>query len=957
MQGRPAANPACAARRTQTETAPPLSDDSDIIDSPAPVPMSGFERIDIVDEMKSSYLDYAMSVIVSRALPDVRDGLKPVHRRILFASQEGGFVAGKPYRKSAKIVGDVMGNYHPHGDSAIYDALARMTQWWSMRVPLIDGQGNFGSMDPDPPASMRYTEARLARVANSLLDDLDKDTVDFTENYDGSRKEPTVLPARFPNLLVNGAGGIAVGMATNIPPHNLGEVIDACFAYMDNPAITSEELIEYIPGPDFPTSPLILGTHGARSAYTTGRGSILMRCRHEVESTRGAKSEGRESIVFTSIPYQVGKNNLVEKIAEAAKDKRIEGISDIRDESSREGVRVVIDLKRDASADVVLNQLWRYTPAQSSFPANMLAIRGGRPETLLLRDFIAAFITFREEVITRRTKYELAKARERAHILLGLVVAVSNLDEVVAMIRSAPNPAEARARLLAKEWPIGDIAQYIRLVEAIDPDADQEGGTYRLSDRQVRAILELRLHRLTALGREDIGGELKQLSLSIEEYLSILGDRVKLYGVMRDELAEIRATYATPRLSEIAPAWDGLEDEDLIEREEMVITVTHDGYIKRTPLNTFRSQARGGKGRSGMATKDEDAVVELFVTSTHNPVLFFTNTGRVYRMKVWKLPVGGPQTKGRPMVNLLPLGTDERVTNVLPLPEDEASWANLNIVFATEQGMVRRNSMDAFTNVPTAGKYAMGFVEGSGDRLIGVQLLSEDQQIFLASDSGKAIRFSATDARETKSRTGIGVRGMALKGGAKVVSMAVLDPLAADMETRDAYLRAAAWKNNEAAHTLPTEQAAAMAEGEEFILTITANGYGKISSAYEYRTTSRGGQGITNIGTPESNPDRNGPVVASFPVKHGSQLMLVTDQAKLIRLGIDLRHLVEGGFDSLKGFSISGRSSSGVRIFDVAKGEHIVGAALIDETAEPENAAEEAIAAEMSNEAGEPSAE
>ena len=930
-----------------------MSDDSDILDSTPPVPLGGFDRIDIVDEMKSSYLDYAMSVIVSRALPDVRDGLKPVHRRILFASQEGGFVAGRPYRKSAKIVGDVMGNYHPHGDAAIYDALARMTQPWSMRVPLIDGQGNFGSMDPDPPASMRYTEARLARVANSLLDDLDKDTVDFTDNYDGSRKEPSVLPARFPNLLVNGAGGIAVGMATNVPPHNLGEVIDGCLAFIENPHITSEELIRFIPGPDFPTAPLILGTHGARMAYTTGRGSILMRCRHEIESTRGAKSEGRESIVFTSIPYQVGKSGLVEKIAEAAKDKRIEGISDIRDESSREGVRVVIDLKRDATPEVVLNQIWRHTPAQSSFPANMLAIRGGRPEVLTLRDIVQSFIAFREEVITRRTKFELNKARERAHLLLGLVVAVSNLDEVVAMIRSARNPAEARSRLLAKEWPIGDIAQYIRLVEAIEPNADESGGTYKLSERQVKAILELRLHRLTALGRDEIGDELKELALSIEEYLAILADRVKLYGVMRTELEEIRATYATPRLSEIAPAWDGLEDEDLIEREDMVVTVTHGGYIKRTPLDAFRAQARGGKGRSGMATKDEDAVVELFVTSTHNPVLFFTNTGRVYRMKVWKLPEGGPQTKGRPMVNLLPLGDEERVTNVLPLPEDEATWANLNIVFATEQGMVRRNSMDAFANIPTAGKYAMGFVEGSGDRLIGVQLLTENQQIFLASDAGKAIRFSATDARETKSRTGIGVRGMSLKKGGKVVSMAVLDPLTADMETREAYLRAAAWKNNGAAPTLPAEQVAAMAEGEEFILTITANGYGKISSAYEYRTTARGGQGITNIGTPESNPERNGPVVASFPVKHGSQLMLVTDQAKLIRLGIDLRHLTPGGFEEHKGFSISGRGSSGVRIFDVAKGEHIVGAALIDDTTEPENPAEEAIAAEMAND-GEP---
>ncbi|ABC63360.1 type IIA topoisomeraseA subunit [Erythrobacter litoralis HTCC2594] len=901
--------------------------------------MGDYERIDIVDEMKTSYLDYAMSVIVSRALPDVRDGLKPVHRRILFASKEGGFVAGRPYRKSAKIVGDVMGNYHPHGDSAIYDALARMTQDWSLRVPLIDGQGNFGSMDPDPPASMRYTEARLAKVANALLDDLDKDTVDFSDNYDGSLKEPQVLPARFPNLLVNGAGGIAVGMATNVPPHNLGEVIDGCLAFIANPAITSEELMQYIPGPDFPTAPLILGQAGARAAYTTGRGSVLMRARHEIEEKRG----DRKSIVFTSIPYQVGKSGLVEKIADAAKEKRIEGISDIRDESSREGVRVVVDLKRDASPEVVLNQIWRYTPAQASFPANMLAIKGGRPEVLTLRDIVQAFVSFREEVITRRTKFELNKARERAHVLLGLVVAVSNLDEVVAMIRGSSNPQIAREKLRAKLWPIGDIAQYIQLIEAIEPTADQEGGTYQLSERQVKAILDLRLHRLTALGRDEIGDELKELASEIEEYLSILADRGKLFGVLQDELVEIKDEYATPRVSEIAPAWDGLEDEDLIAREDMVVTVTHGGYIKRTPLATFRAQARGGKGRSGMATKDEDAVVELFVTSTHNPVLFFTNLGRVYRMKVWKLPEGSPTTKGRPMVNLLPLGDDERVTNVLSLPEDEESWAALNIVFATEQGMVRRNSMDAFTNVPTGGKYAMGFVEGTGDRLIGVELLSEDQEIFLASDAGKAIRFAATDARETKSRTGIGVRGMTLKDDAKVVSMAVLDRLEQDMETREAYLRAAIWKNNDAEHTLDSDKVAQMEEGEEFILTLTANGYGKISSAYEYRTIGRGGQGLANIGTPDSNPERNGPVVASFPVKHGSQLMLVTDQAKLIRMPIEFRHMVEGGFEEHKGWSVYGRTSSGVRVFDVAKGEHIVGAAIIDETEEPENEAEEAV--------------
>ncbi|WP_120715604.1 DNA gyrase subunit A [Tsuneonella amylolytica] len=922
-----------------------MSDEIDTLNPP--VPSGEFARVDIVDEMKTSYLDYAMSVIVARALPDVRDGLKPVHRRILFASNEGGFVAGRPYRKSAKIVGDVMGNYHPHGDSAIYDALARMVQPWSLRVPLIDGQGNFGSMDPDPPASMRYTEARLARVANSLLDDLDKDTVDFADNYDGSRREPTVLPARFPNLLVNGAGGIAVGMATNIPPHNLGEVIDGCLALIDDPLMAPEDLMAIIPGPDFPTAPLILGQSGVKAAYMTGRGSILMRARHTIEKGRG----DRESIVFTSIPYQVGKSGLVEKIADAAKEKRIEGIADIRDESSnRGGVRVVVDLKRDATADVVLNQIWRHTPAQASFPANMLAIRGGRPETLGLKDILQAFIAFREEVITRRTKFELNKARERAHILLGLVVAVSNLDEVVAMIRGSSNPADARAKLLAKEWPIGDIAQYIALVEAIEPSDAEHGGTYRLSERQVRAILELRLHRLTALGRDEIGDELKELATAIEEYLSILGDRAKLYEVMRAELREIRDLYATPRLSEIAPAWDGIDDEDLIEREEMVVTVTHGGYIKRTPLDTFRAQARGGKGRSGMATKDEDAVVELFVTSTHNPVLFFTNTGRVYRLKVWKLPEGGPQTKGRPMVNILPLGDEERVTNVLPLPEDETEWAKLNIVFATEQGMVRRNSMDAFTNVPTAGKYAMGFVEGSGDRLIGVELLTETQEIFLASDGGKAIRFSATDARETKSRTGIGVRGMKLRDGQKVVSMAVLDEGEWSTEQRDAYLRTAPWKDNEAEAALDPDTLTRMADGEEFVLTITANGYGKISSSYEYRTIGRGGQGLTNIGTPDSNPDRNGPVVASFPVRHGAQLMLVTDQAKLIRMPIQLRHLLPAEHPG--GFRIIGRGSAGVRIFNVAAGEHVVGAALIDETEEPENEAEEMIAEEIVDHGG-----
>jgi len=887
--------------------------------APPTIEPSDISPISIVEEMKTSYLDYAMSVIVARALPDIRDGLKPVHRRILYACSEGGFVPGRPYRKCAKIVGDVMGNYHPHGDSAIYDALARMTQDWSMRVPLIDGQGNFGSMDPDPPASMRYTEARLAKVAMTLLDDLDKDTVDFIPNYDASREEPQVLPARFPNLLVNGAGGIAVGMATNIPPHNLGEVVAACKAYMDNPAITIDELIEIVPGPDFPTAPIILGQAGARSAYHTGRGSILMRSRYVIEEGRG----DRRSIVLTAIPFQVGKNGLVEKIAEAAKDKRVEGISDIRDESNREGVRVVIDLKRDATPDVVLNQLWRHTPAQSSFPANMLAIRGGRPETLTLKDIIEAFVRFREEVITRRAKYELAKARDRAHLLLGLVIAVTNLDEVVRIIRGSASPAEARAALIAREWPIAEIAPYIRLVEAIETEV--AGDSYRLSEAQVRAILELRLHRLTALGRDEIAGELRALATSIAGLLEILGDRVKLYAVMREEFDQILAAYATPRVTEIAPAWDGIEDEDLIEREDMVVTVTLGGYIKRTPLEAFRTQGRGGKGRAGMATKDEDAVTELFVTSTHNPVLFFSTHGKAYRLKVWRLPEGAPQARGRPMVNLLPLAEGETISTVLPLPEDEGEWGKLHVMFATAKGLVRRNSMDAFASIRAAGKLAMRFDEGSDDRLIGVSLLTEEDDVLLATRNGKAIRFAATDVREFQSRTASGVRGARMIGDDEVISLSILRAFRATTEERDAYLKAAPWKEGERETTLGAERLAEFEAAEEFILTVCANGYGKRSSAYEYRRTNRGGQGITNI----NNLERNGPVVASFPAHNGEQLMLVTDQAKLIRMSVGDTRVI-------------GRNSAGVRLFNVAEDEHVVSAARIEESGE-EDGEEDAI--------------
>ena len=876
---------------------------------PPTIDSSDISPVSIVDEMKSSYLDYAMSVIVSRALPDVRDGLKPVHRRILYGAHEAGFVAGRPYRKSARLVGDVMGKYHPHGDASIYDALARMTQDWSMRVPLIDGQGNFGSMDPDPPAAMRYTEARLARVANALLDDIDKDTVDFQPNYDASEREPQVLPARFPNILVNGAGGIAVGMATNIPPHNLGEVLAACTAYIRNPAITIEELIEIVPAPDFPTGPLILGQAGARSAYHTGRGSIMMRARHKIETGRG----DRQSIVLTAIPYQVGKNGLVEKIAEAAKDRRIEGVADIRDESSREGVRVVIELKRDATPEVVLNQLWRHTPAQSSFPANMLAIRGGRPETLNLKDIIESFVRFREEVITRRTKFDLAKARERAHILLGLVIAVTNLDEVVRIIRGSASPAEARGALLAREWPIAEIAPYIALVEAIEHPGDD--GSYRLSETQVRAILELRLHRLTALGRDEIGGELRQLAASIGELLDILGNRARLYEVMQSEFDEIAAAYATPRVTEIAPAADGIEDEDLIEREDMVVTVTHAGYIKRTPLDTFRTQNRGGKGRAGMATKDEDAVIKLFVTSTHTPVLFFSTHGKVYRLKVWRLPEGAPQARGRPMVNLLPLAEGETISTVLPLPEDESEWKNLHVIFATAHGGVRRNSMDAFANVPTNGKFAIRFDEDATDRLIGVALLTEEDDVLLATRYGKAIRFEATAVREFQSRTSTGVRGISLREGDEVISLSILKAFQASVEEREAYLRAAPWKENDNEPTLPPERMREFQEAEEFILTVTENGYGKRTSAYEYRRTNRGGQGITNI----VSSDRNGPVVASFPASSGEQLMLVTDQAKLIRTTVG-------------SVRVTGRNTQGVILFRVADNEHVVSAARIEES-------------------------
>ena len=862
--------------------------------------------ISIEEEMKKSYLDYAMSVIVSRALPDVRDGLKPVHRRILFSMKENGYEYNKPYRKSARIVGDVIGKYHPHGDQAIYDAMVRMAQDFSMRLMLVDGQGNFGSMDGDPPAAMRYTEARMAKAAHSLLDDIDKNTVDFQPNYDETEKEPQVLPARYPNLLINGAGGIAVGMATNIPPHNVGEVIDACCALIDDPNMPDEQLLEIVPGPDFPTGGVIMGQAGIRSAYATGRGSVVMRGKVDIETN----AKDRESIVITEIPYQVNKASMIEKIAELVRDKKIEGISDIRDESDRQGVRVVVEVKRDAMADVVLNHLYKYTALQSSFGVNMLAINQGRPEMLNLRQVLSAFIGFREEVIRRRTVYELEKARDRAHVLVGLAIAVSNLDDVIALIRGAKDPEEARNGLLAKAWPASDVAPLIELIA--EPGRAVVDGTYKLSETQAKAILDLRLHRLTGLERDKIHDELKELGAAIEDYLDILGSRERLYGIMRDELVEMKDEYATPRRTVIEEAAFETDIEDLIQREDMVVTVTSAGYIKRVPLSTYRAQKRGGKGRAGMSTKDDDFVTRLDVVNTHTPVLFFSTRGMVYKMKVYKLPLGNPQSKGKAMVNLLPLEEGETISTVMPLPEDEDSWADLNVMFATRSGNVRRNKLSDFTNVMRNGKIAMK-LEGE-DTLIGVSTCSEDDDVMLATRGGKCIRFRISDVRVFAGRSSLGVRGIKLAKGDEVISMSILKHADFDSETRDAYLKAsklARGDEGDEAEAAPASLSQELFDGyaaqEEFILAVTENGYGKRTSAYEYRVSGRGGQGIASIDVSK----RNGEVVGLFPVDESDELMMISNAGQVIRIPVN-------------GIRIAGRSTQGVTLFNTADDETVV---------------------------------
>ncbi|MEZ5684835.1 MAG: DNA gyrase subunit A [Paracoccaceae bacterium] len=912
--------------------------------------------VDISTEMKTAYLDYAMSVIVSRAIPDLRDGLKPVHRRILYAMHETGNTHDKPYRKSARPVGDVMGKYHPHGDAAIYDALVRMAQPFSMSLPLLDGQGNFGSMDGDSAAAMRYTEVRMQKAAAFLLADIEKDTVDFQDNYDGKDREPTVLPARFPNMLVNGAGGIAVGMATNIPPHNLGEVIDATLALIDTPDLSDEALMEIVPGPDFPTGAQIMGRSGIRKAYLEGRGSVIIRAKTRVEEIR----KDRYAIIVDEVPYQVNKAAMIEKIADLVREKKLEGIAHIADESDRVGVRVVIELKRDATPEVVLNQLYRFTALQTSFGCNMLALNGGRPETLTLRDFLSHFITFREEVVARRTAYDLRRARERSHILCGLAVAVSNVDEVVATIRSSADAAEARERLMTRRWPAHEIAAYIRLID--DPlHPINEDGTYNLSEIQARAILDLRLQRLTQLGVKEVTDELEDLAAKIKDYLDILGSRDRIMAIISDELREVKTAFAVPRRTEIIDWAGDLDDEDLIEREDMVVTITSGGYIKRTPLAEFRAQRRGGKGLASMATKEDDVVTTLFVANTHTQLLFFTTDGMVYSLKCWRLPLGGRTAKGKAIINILPIPQGVSIASLMPVDAPEEDWDSYQVFFATSEGDVRRNALSDFANVKRNGKIAMKLPEGV--TLVDTRMCTEDDDIMLVMAGGRAIRFPVTEVRIFKGRDSTGVRGVRLGTGDKVVSMSVIRHFEAEPWERAAFIRrfraelgtdepteeVEADEGDEgtqaegtlAEGTLADERYAAMLAAQDLILTITAKGLGKISSSHDYPVRGRGGQGVTAF----DKRMPGGPLVASFPVETGDQVMLATSTGQSIRCPV-------------AGISFRSRSAGGVKVFDTAKGEEVVSVARIAETDEGDSEGEapaEAVAEAAAPQPGAPS--
>jgi len=896
-----------------------VSDTSDPADPGGPTLPKGVATVSVEDELKRSYLDYAMSVIVSRALPDARDGLKPVHRRILFGMYEAGNTPDKKYRKSANTVGEVMGRYHPHGDLAIYDALVRMAQDFSMGLPLIDGQGNFGSIDGDPPAAMRYTESRLAKPAMFLLANIDEDTVDFQDNYDGERREPVVLPARYPNLLVNGGGGIAVGMATNIPPHNLSEVIDAATALIDNPATSDLELLELVPGPDFPTGCEILGQSAARAALMTGRGSVATRARYKIETIRG-----REAIIFYEVPYQVNKASVYERIGELVREKKVEGVAEVRDESNRLGIRLVIELKRDAVADVVINQLYRFTQLQTSFGVNMLALNNGRPEQMGLRAMLTAFLSFREQVVTRRAKFRLAKARKRGHETVGLAIAVANIDEVIRVIRNAADPNEAREQLMARAWPTGDMLPLIALIA--DPrTVVSEAGAIRLSEEQARAILELRLQRLTGLGREDIAKAAAEIADEIRELLDILGSRQRILDIIKSELAEVKEAFGVPRRTPISEAEGEIDDEALIPREDMVITVTHGGYVKRTPLALYRTQRRGGRGRAGMQMKEEDFVTRVFVASTHAPILFFSSSGMVYKMKAWRLPQGDPRARGRALVNLLPLDQGETINSVMALPESEADWDNLDVMFATRSGSVRRNKLSDFVQVNRGGKIAMKPDEGDG--IIDVQICSEDDDILLTTEKAQCIRFAVTDVRVFAGRTSTGVRGVSLQDGDHVIDMGVLrhvevtpaearayfkwDAGARDAADADIETDAEADDTGEVAD-VPFERLAWLKTQEQFILTVTSNGLGKRASSYEYRVTGRGGKGLrAHKLTDEAQ------LVASFPVRDEEELLLVTDKGQLIRTGVDQ-------------IRIAGRATQGVILINVSEDEHVVAAERLE---------------------------
>jgi len=865
----------------------------------------------ITDEMKSSYLSYAMSVIVSRALPDARDGLKPVHRRIIYAMYKGGYDWSKQFRKSARVVGDVIGKYHPHGDQAVYDALVRLAQDFSMSVTLLDGQGNFGSLDGDRAAAMRYTETRLAKISEFLISDIDKNTVDFQNNYDDTELEPVVLPAQYPNLLVNGAGGIAVGMATNIPPHNLGEVIDGTLKYIDNNDITIKELMKSIPGPDFPTGGIIIGKQDIVPGYEKGRGSIKIR--GEVEVEEGQKD--RKKIIIKSVPYQVNKTVLIEKIAQLIRDKKIEGVSDLRDESNKDGVRIAIEIRKNISEQVIINQLYKFSPLQSSFGFNTLAINEKKPELLNLKQFIQIFVAFREKVITKRTLFDLKRAKDRVHILIGLFISIENIDEVISIIRKSKDPNDAKTLLLKKKWNFQKSKIDKNIIEISELSTKDE---YQLSDHQVKAILELRLQKLTGIGHDEINSELNDLYQLILKYKKILNDKKELLSLIKAELAEIKKKFAVPRRTKLIGSVETVEIEDVIQEEKVIVTATNNGYIKRTPLTSVRSQKRGGKGKTGIVTRDEDFVSQLFTVSTLTSVLFFSSKGIVYRLKAWKIPEGSNTSKGKALSNIFPISADAKISSILPLPQDDSTWKDTFLVFVTSGGKIRKNSLSDFENIQANGKIAMKLEKG--DQIISVKIVNKDQDVMLNTYSGKSLRISSSKIRIFKGRSSKGIKGINLKNDDKVISLTVLNHIKITSDESKAYIKKSRQDDEDTEETnfeISAKKFDELKLKEEFILTITENGYGKRSSSYEFRESGRGGQGIINIVTSE----RNGNIAASYSVKNDDDIMLITNSGQMIRCKVsEIR--------------IAGRNTQGVRIFKVEDNDKVVSSVCLTEETE-----------------------